>query len=119
VDDRKDPDTRHRVFYGPGAPFDPNRPGRMSLTSITDGTSNTIMVAEAGEKVTWTRFAEIPFDPNNPPMPSNFGRPGQSTFQVAMFDGSVRSLRKTMNPQTFKNAITSNGGEVVDLEFDR
>jgi len=117
VEDRKDPDTRWRVFYGEQTPFDPSRGRRSTMVSITDGTSNTIMVVESGDKVTWTRFAEIPFDPNNPPSPSTFGRAEKDTFQVLMFDGSVKILKKSMSQQTFKHAITPNGGEVFD--FDR
>ena len=116
TDARTDPDTRWRTFYGPGAPFDPTRPGRLTLTGITDGTSNTIFVAEAGDKVTWTRFNEIRFDENSPPMPSDFGRPGQSTFQVLMFDGSVRSLRKSTNPQSFKYAVMHRDGMPYSLD---
>ena len=110
---RADPATRWRTFYGRGTPFDPNFPQRLSIIQITDGTSNTIMVAESGEKVTWSRFGEIKFDENNPPAPSTFGRVGKDTFQVLLFDGSVRNVRKTISPQTLTHAITHAGGEVL------
>jgi len=110
---RADPTTRWRTFYGPGTPFDPNAPRRLSFAQISDGTSNTIMVAESGEKVTWSRFGEIKFDEANPPVPSTFGRAGKDSFQVLMFDGSVRNVRKSISPQTFEYAITHAGGEVL------
>ena len=33
---------------------------------ITDGTSNTFGVVEAGPPVAWTKPADIPFDPKKP-----------------------------------------------------
>ena len=109
-----DPDTRYRVFYGPGTAFPSDR--QMKLTHITDGASNTLFVVESGEKVTWTRFAEIKFDPANPPDPATMGRSGQTTFQALMSNGSTRTLRKSIDPRVFKALITPNGGEVVNLD---
>jgi len=110
-DTKTDPDTRYRVFYGPGTAFPLTEPLRLS--EIRDGLSNTIFVVESGQKVTWTRFAEIKFDPNNPPDPTTMGRPGLSTFTVLLGDGSVRSFRKNMNPQALKAAITANGDDPI------
>lgn len=119
VDARTDPATRWRTFYGEGTPFNPMLPQqRLGITSIMDGTSNTIMVAESGQKVTWTKFDEIKFDRFNPPAGATFGRPNRPTFQALMFDGSVREIRKTVSPQTLSAAITHQGGEVV-FDLDR
>lgn len=113
-DTRDDPDTRYRVFYGPETAFPLD--GRMNLARMFDGSSNTIFAVESGEKVTWTRFAEMKFDPSNPPDPSKMGRPVSDRFMVVMGDASTRTFRKTMNPQVFKAAITANGGEVINLD---
>lgn len=117
---RTDPNTRWRTFYGPGTPFDPANPqSRPNLGTILDGTSNTIFVAEAGDKVPWPKFGEIKFDPRNPPKPGTFGRPNRDTFAVVMFDGSVREIRKTISPQTLSNAITHQDGMVLGFDWDR
>src|SRR5262249_10597112 len=47
--------TYYQVFTGPETVFPGNK--KMTLLSITDGTSNTLMVAEAKEPVTWTQPA--------------------------------------------------------------
>jgi hypothetical protein len=107
-----DPTTRYRCFYDNGAVFDTRQ--SVALPGITDGTSNTILYVEGGEKVTWTRFQEYKFDPNGP-LPA-LGHPKRDVFQAVMADGSVRSFRKSMNPSTLKAAITRNGGEVVLLD---
>lgn len=117
VDARSDPATRWRTFYGPGTPFDPANPQRMTLMSVMDGTSNTIFVAEAGEKVTWSKFGEIKFDPRNPPVGSSFGRSNRPTFMVGLFDGSVREVRKSVSPQTLSAAITHQGGEMLGSDW--
>lgn len=111
---RADPDTRYRVFYGPGTAFPLDK--LLKAEDVTDGTSNTIFVAESGQKVTWTRFAEMKYDPANPPSPANMGRPNQTTFQVVQGDASVRSIRKTMDPQVFKALITAHAGDKIPPE---
>lgn len=104
-----DPTTRYRCFYDNGAAFDSTQ--RVTTVNFYDGTSNTILYVEGGEKVTWTRFQEYKFDPNGP-LPQ-LGHPKRDYFQAVMGDSSVRSIRKTVNPTTLKALITRNGGEVV------
>ena len=110
-----DADTRYRVFVGPGAFYretDKASPG--SLLRVTDGTSNTIFVAEAAEKVEWPRNKELPFNANGS-LPK-LGRPDTDQFLVIMFDGSVRAIRKDADPNVIKKLITPRGGEVVDFD---
>ncbi len=106
-----DPTTRLRCFYDNGAMFDTRT--RMSLVSITDGTSNTIMYVQGGDKVTWSRFQEYRYDPKSP-LPQ-LGKPNKPTFMMVMGDGSIRTMRKDMSETTLRAMITANGGEVVDL----
>jgi hypothetical protein len=98
--------TRYRVFYGGGAAFDLDRP--TDIRSIPDGTSNTICVVEGGYKVTWSRFDEYPFSMNGP-LPL-LGKPNGTAFQAALFDGSVRTIRTSIDPKVLKSGIHASDG---------
>src|SRR5262249_21736661 len=56
--------TFYQSFVGPGAFFE-GKTG-LKITSITDGTSNTLMVVEGEEPVPWTKPDDLPFDPKKP-----------------------------------------------------
>ncbi len=109
ADSPLDPTTRLRCFYGNGAMFDVQQ--RIGLVGIMDGTSNTIMYVEGAEKVTWSQFNEYKFDPNGP-LPA-LGHPKRDTFSAVFVDGSVRQIRKTINPTTLKALITRAEGDVI------
>ncbi|OWK43368.1 hypothetical protein FRUB_02967 [Fimbriiglobus ruber] len=107
---RSDPSgdqTPYRVFVGGGALFDENQP--IALADVTDGLSNTIMTIEAGETVPWAQYNELPFDPaaSLPPLGGSF----RDVILVGMADGSVREVKKSVDPQVLKAAITARGGE--------
>jgi hypothetical protein len=79
--------THFQVFVGPGAAFDGNK--GLPLVGFTPGTSNVILIAEAGEPVLWTKPADLPFAPDKPlPKLGNWFGKG---FQTAMADGHVRT----------------------------
>jgi hypothetical protein len=117
--------TYFQVFNGPGAMFDSdtrfglrpsiagpttrqgNRDGG-PLVGVTDGTSNTFMVAEAATAVPWTAPRDIPFDPAKPlpPLGGRFPR----VFLVLFADGSVRSVDRKTPEATLKLYIQKADG---------
>jgi hypothetical protein len=104
--------THYRVFVGNDAMFDWIQ--GITFAQITDGSSNTIMVAEAAEGVPWTKPDELEFDPMKE-LP-RLGKAFKGGFHAAFGDGSVRFLRETLPAQTLKALITKSGGEVVSID---
>jgi RNA polymerase sigma factor (sigma-70 family) len=84
---------------------------RPRIANITDGTSNTIGVVEAGPSVAWTKPADIPFDPRKP-FPKLVG-PFSNMLNVALFDGSAHALRRGIDGKTLTMYVTVSGGEVT------
>jgi prepilin-type processing-associated H-X9-DG protein len=106
--------TYYQVLVGGGALFDAGPKGPR-LADITDGTSNTIMVAEGAAPVTWTKPDDLPYDPNKP-LPKLGGHfPGG--FNALFGDGSVRFLPQTIDEKTLRALITRAGGETIRPDF--
>ncbi|HXD84853.1 MAG TPA: DUF1559 domain-containing protein [Urbifossiella sp.] len=99
--------TYCKVFVGPETVFDPKKP-KITLSSIADGTSNTIMIAEGGDPVIWTKPDDFAFDPGKP-LP-NVWLPGQPGINVTLADGSVQYLPRTTSEKGLKNGIVMNDG---------
>jgi prepilin-type processing-associated H-X9-DG protein len=104
--------TFYQVFVGKGASFVPGQRMRFPA-SFTDGTSNTIMIAEAAEAVPWTRPADLAYDAAKP-LPK-LGGQFPDGCNVAFWDGSVHFFRKNFDPQEMRSAITPSGGEVINF----
>jgi hypothetical protein len=104
--------TTFAVPMGAGTVFD-GREG-MALQSITDGTSNTILVIEVvpEKAVVWTKPADWEVDLDDP-MKGVAGS-DRDVITALFCDGSVRTLRKNVDPRAFKALLTRNGKEVVD-----
>ncbi len=104
-DKAEDKATRYRVFTGNGAGWEPT--GRLKFADMTDGTSNTIAIATAATAVPWTKPDELEFDPEK-----EVGKLLHfkgDRCNVAMFDGSVRAVKKTITEATLKAAVTRGG----------
>jgi hypothetical protein len=108
--------THYKLFVGGGAAFDWVK-GR-GIATISDGSSNTIMLAAAGESVPWAKPDDFEFDPKKP-LP-DLKKPFNELI-VAMCDGSVRTLR----PESVKDfdsimklMIQADDGQVFQNPFD-
>jgi hypothetical protein len=100
--------TFYRAFTGPNT----ISAAPLTLLGIPDGTSNTIMVVEAGEAVPWTKPDEFPYD-SNKPLPK-LGGHFKGKMQALMGDGFVRILDLSkVDEKMIRAAITTNGGEIV------
>jgi len=102
--------TFYQGFTGGGAVL--GLKDKLSLVGITDGTSNTPLVLEAGDPVIWTKPADIPYDPKKP-LPK-LGGDLDGNFNLAFADGSVRWVKKGFDEKVMRAIITANEGEVVD-----
>jgi prepilin-type processing-associated H-X9-DG protein len=88
----------------------------VKLRDVTDGTSNTIMVVEAGDAnaVVWTRPDDWDVDPQ-PNTAGVFGSHSGGT-NVGFADGSVRFIGEKIKPATLRALMSRNGGEVISAD---
>lgn len=110
--------TYFRVFTLPKNAKGKDRPWLVEgqkgpkVAEITDGTSNTLMIVEAGEAVPWYKPDVLAYD-GSLPLPQ-LGDKAADRFLAAMGDGSVRVLRPSrLGEKTLRALITIQGGEVV------
>jgi hypothetical protein len=106
--------TYYQVLVGGGALFDAGPKGPR-LADVTDGLSNTLMVVEGADPVTWTKPDDLTYDPNKPPPKLGLHYPGG--FIVLIGDGSVRTLPPTVDEKTLRALITRAGGERIPPDF--
>jgi hypothetical protein len=110
--------TQFQIISAEGSPYYWRRSGNLlvgpSLTSVTDGPSNTAIVVETGadKAVIWSKPDALTFDPNNPL--ASLGTLSGGKLHVAMADASTSTLSASISAQDFKSLITVAGGETVD-----
>ena len=106
-----EPVTGYQAFVGPGAFFEGTK-GLQMPAEFPDGTSNTLMIVQAGKPVPWTKPEDLPYDAKKP-LPKLGGHtPGG--FHAAFCDGSVRFLPHKIQESVLRALITRNGGETID-----
>jgi prepilin-type processing-associated H-X9-DG protein len=105
--------THYRVFVGKQASFK-SYADAATIAGITDGTSNTWMIVEAAEAVTWTKPDELEYDGKAEPKLGRFFNGG---FNVAFWDGSVRWFAKV--PKGVHKYINPADGEVIGPDDEK
>jgi len=101
------------VFVGKGTPFEPGR--SLTLKDFPDGTSNTLLVVEAGEPVPWTKPEEITYDPKGP-LPELRGYFNRG-FRACVADASRRNVLHGKTADQLRAVITRNGGEQLGPDW--
>ncbi len=105
----EDKKTHYQVFVGNGAMFDPTGPTK--FPDITDGTSNTFMVATAAKAVEWTKPDDIEFDAKAEVAKLLLFKDGVCLMCYA--DGSVRAISDKVSEKSLRAMVTRNGGEAI------
>lgn len=106
--------TRYRVFTGPNTPFKHGQPPS-GIMNITDGSSNTILMAESAELGPWGEPKDMEVSPNAP-MPQ-LGDPAKKFAIVLMADGSVRQVNKSIDNNTLRLLVDPADGQVVPFDW--
>jgi RNA polymerase sigma factor (sigma-70 family) len=94
--------TFYQVFTGPGTVFEGTM-GRRAIREITAGTSNTVMLAEAGEAVPWTKPADLVIDPKKP-LPARGGM-FRGDFHIGTADGWYYPVAKGYRQEVLRDLI--------------
>jgi WD40 repeat protein len=96
-----------QVFTGPGTVFEGSRGS--AVKDITDGTRDTILVAEAGQAVPWTKPADLAYRPDGP-LPQ-LGAGPTPRWSLARCDGSVDTTTRDAPQALLRALVTRNGQE--------
>ena len=111
IEPAKSTDTYYQFFSGEGAALEFGK--KLRFADITDGSSNTLGIVEAGPPVPWSKPADIAYDPKNPP---KLAGPFSNLINVSMMDGSTKAYRPTIDETLLHQLITRAGGEVQDQD---
>ena len=85
----------------------------MNVRSVNDGTSNTLMIAEAVTGVPWTKPEDLTFTEQD--LLPRLGGQFKEGFVAATADGAPRLFKKSVNGNVLVQMITYDGMEIIDL----
>ncbi|HMB07398.1 MAG TPA: DUF1559 domain-containing protein [Isosphaeraceae bacterium] len=111
--DKRQGMTCYQAIIGPGTLFEGEE--GITFAEVTDGISNTILVAEAKMPAPWTKPDDVPVDG----VTTALGSLHPGGFNLLTADGAVRFFKSSINPAVLRAMVTRNKGEVVDLSFFR
>ncbi|MDX1961939.1 MAG: DUF1559 domain-containing protein [Pirellulales bacterium] len=83
------------------------------FTTITDGTSNTLLVVEATREIPWTKPEDISVEKGKVPM---LGAKDAKYFISATADGASYSLKTDVDPTVFWNLASKSDGQLVNID---
>ena len=110
-DGEKDKNVTHYLgFVGGGVLF--RKDQMVSIKSVTDGTSNTLMIAEAVTGVPWTKPEDLAFTGGSP---AQARRPIQGRIRRRHRRRLPAICSRNPDPTLLVEMITRGGGEVIDL----
>jgi hypothetical protein len=110
--------TVYQAIVGPETAFE--RPG-LTWKDFPNGTSKSILVVEAAERVPWSKPVDVTYDPDGalPRLGGRFTRRiyrfglivgRKSGFVACMGDGSARFIPETIDEATLRQWISRKGG---------
>jgi prepilin-type processing-associated H-X9-DG protein len=104
--------TTYQVVVDPRSMFT-GKPSGVAINTVTDGTSNTLLVAESTSPVLWSKPSDNSLKSSDPLLGMGSKHPGG--FNATMADGSVRFFKTSISSQVLKALVTRNGDEPVDV----
>jgi hypothetical protein len=106
----KEGETFYQTVTGPNTLFDGKK---QTLARILDGTSNTGLVFQAAEAVTWSKPGDMVLDAKKP---LKLGGMFDGESHVTMCDGSVRTLKKDPDAKELVHLVMPADGNVIDFK---
>ena len=102
-------DTYYQTFSGPSTVFEPGK--KIRIRDVTDGTVDTIAVAEIGPAVPWTKPDDVSYHPGK--QMTKMEWPFANAIQFITMDGSYRVAIPNLSESILRQLIERNDGDIV------